>query len=76
MGNGRTDYNKTNEKMSASKAGSLNPMYGRRHTVQSKRQISDSLKQRYKKMKNDLPKEEELNEVIRRILREELKKVT
>lgn len=34
-------------KEQASKEGNLNPMYGKRHSIETKKKISDSQKQRY-----------------------------
>lgn len=50
-----------NTKQSMAKSGSLNPMYGKRHSTETKRRISDSQKQRYQAIRKAL-KEQELFE--------------
>lgn len=65
--------------------GSLNPMYGKRHNVESKRQISNSQKERYQRLMNayqtqsakmdDLLNSESFKDRMKEIIREEIIKV-
>lgn len=48
-----------NTKQSMAKSGNLNPMYGKRHSIDTKKKISDSQKQRYETIRKAL-KEQEL----------------
>ena len=48
-----------NSKQSMAKSGNLNPMYGKRHSTDTKKKISDSQKQRYETIRKAL-KEQEL----------------
>lgn len=48
-----------NTKQSMAKSGNLNPMYGKRHSTDTKKKISDSQKQRYETIRKAL-KEQEL----------------
>ena len=48
-------------KQSMAKSGSLNPMFGKRHSTDTKKKISDSQKQRYQAIRKAL-KEQELFE--------------
>ena len=50
-----------NTKQSMAKSGNLNPMYGKRHSTDTKKKISDSQKQRYQAIRKAL-KEQELFE--------------
>lgn len=50
-----------NTKQSMAKSGNLNPMYGKRHSQETKKKISDSQKQRYQAIRKAL-KEQELFE--------------
>ena len=50
-----------NTEQSVMKSGNLNPMYGKRHSTDSKKKISDSQKQRYQAIRKAL-KEQELFE--------------
>ena len=50
-----------NTKQSMAKSGNLNPMYGKRHSTDTKTKISDSQKQRYQAIRKAL-KEQELFE--------------
>lgn len=50
-----------NTKQSMAKSGNLNPMYGKRHSTNTKKKISDSQKQRYQAIRKAL-KEQELFE--------------
>ena len=62
--------------------GNLNPMYGKRHSEESKRQISDTQKERYKELNNaymtqhvkmdELLQSESFNQWLKQILREEM----
>ena len=51
----------SNTKQSMAKSGSLNPMFGKRHSTDTKKKISDSQKQRYQAIRKAL-KEQELFE--------------
>ena len=48
-----------NSKQSMAKSGNLNPMFGKRHSTDTKKKISDSQKQRYETIRKAL-KEQEL----------------
>ena len=50
-----------NTEQSVMKSGNLNPMYGKRHSTDTKKKISDSQKQRYQAIRKAL-KEQELFE--------------
>lgn len=50
-----------NTEQSVIKSGNLNPMYGKRHSTDTKKKISDSQKQRYQAIRKAL-KEQELFE--------------
>ena len=50
-----------NTEQSVTKSGNLNPMYGKRHSTDTKKKISDSQKQRYQAIRKAL-KEQELFE--------------
>ena len=50
-----------NTQQSMAKSGNLNPMYGKRHSTNTKKKISDSQKQRYQAIRKAL-KEQELFE--------------
>ena len=47
-----------NSKQSMAKSGNLNPMYGKRHTADTKKKISDSQKQRYQTIRKALEEQE------------------
>lgn len=65
--------------------GSANPMWGKRHNEESKRQISNSQKERYQKLKNayqtqsgkmdDLLNSESFQYRMKEIIREEIIKI-
>lgn len=69
------------EKKKRSHEGNLNPMYGKRHSQETKQKISDSQKSRYEQYKNamnnhhatmdELLQSESLNNRLRQIIREE-----
>ena len=43
-----------NTEQSVTKSGNLNPMYGKRHSTDTKKKISDSQKQRYQAIRKAL----------------------
>ena len=47
-----------NTEQSVTKSGNLNPMYGKRHSTDTKKKISDSQKQRYQAIRNALNERE------------------
>ena len=47
-----------NTKQSMAKSGNLNPMYGKRHSIDTKKKISDSQKQRYETIRKALQEQE------------------
>lgn len=47
-----------NTQQSMSKSGNLNPMFGKRHTQETKKKISDSQKQRYQTIRKALEEQE------------------
>lgn len=47
-----------NSKQSMAKSGNLNPMYGKRHSQETKKKISDSQKQRYQTIRKALEEQE------------------
>ena len=47
-----------NSKQSMAKSGNLNPMFGKRHTQETKKKISDSQKQRYQTIRKALEEQE------------------
>ena len=50
-----------NSKQSMAKSGNLNPMYGKRHSTDTKKKISDSQKQRYETIRKALQEQELLD---------------
>ena len=69
------------EKKNRNHQGNLNPMYGKRHSQETKQKISDSQKSRYEQYKNamnnhhatmdELLQSESFNNRLRQIIREE-----
>lgn len=47
-----------NTQQSMAKSGNLNPMYGKRHSQETKKKISDSQKQRYQTIRKALEEQE------------------
>ena len=50
-----------NTKQSMAKSGNLNPMFGKRHSADTKKKISDSQKQRYETLRKALQEQELLD---------------
>ena len=50
-----------NTKQSMAKSGNLNPMFGKRHSTDTKKKISDSQKQRYETIRKALQEQELLD---------------
>ena len=50
-----------NTKQSMAKSGNLNPMFGKRHSADTKKKISDSQKQRYETIRKALQEQELLD---------------
>ena len=50
-----------NTKQSVMKSGNLNPMSGKRHSIESRKKISDSQKNRYQAIRNALNERELMN---------------
>lgn len=50
-----------NTQQSMSKSGNLNPMFGKRHSTDTKKKISDSQKQRYETIRKALQEQELLD---------------
>ena len=50
-----------NTKQSMAKSGNLNPMFGKRHSIDTKKKISDSQKQRYETIRKALQEQELLD---------------
>lgn len=51
----------TNQQQTASRSGNLNPMYGKKQSYETKKKISDSQKERYRRIRHALSEQELLN---------------
>ena len=81
-----TNFDDNSKKKGINHQGNLNPMYGKRHSEESKQKISQSQKERYNQYKNavngihhatmdELLQSESFNNRLRQIIREEAMKL-
>lgn len=54
----KTNLNQPNNCSQQSREGNLNPMFGKRQSLETKQKISDSQKSRYEKIRQELKSEE------------------
>ena len=71
MGNEKvqSNYDQTREKQSMKKQGTLNPMYGKRHDIETKEKISQSQKQRWDTIRKAIQSEYRLDPTVNTIMK-------